>query len=398
MPDIRDAMLGKPYQPRSARARSLAATPREFAMEQFGLDPTLDRATLWPWATGQDGLEFAIPEMGVEFLTAVGMPDYALRGGNITPEDAFNSALSISGGGLAASAATRSVPRGALGANVWQGGPHKYGPEGAAKSLDHISKGEGAQAYGWGRYDAENKAVAQEYERALGVQNKLIAVYGHPDFPSHHVVMRGEEVLSKHKTAEAANRALSKFPAVSSNLYKHDLPDEDIARYLDWDAPLSEQPEAMQAVQKAWMSRYGDDQDANLLRELLGDSGESLSMNDMDMFNEGKGAAAYKALTGRFGSDQAASEALAKAGIPGLKYYDGMSRGARGKWDIQSPAENTTGKWRVKQFGGANAQTFDTESAARDFLAQNAPTRNFVTWDQDVLNRMKLLERNGETF
>jgi len=25
-------------------------------------------------------------------------------------------------------------------------------------------------------------------------------------------------------------------------------------------------------------------------------------------------------------------------------------------------------------------------------------TRNFVTWDQDVLNRMKLLERNGEKF
>jgi len=31
-------------------------------------------------------------------------------------------------------------------------------------------------------------------------------------------------------------------------------------------------------------------------------------------------------------------------------------------------------------------------------LAAKERTRNFVTWDQDVLNRMKLLERNGEKF
>ena len=56
------------------------------------------------------------------------------------------------------------------------------------------------------------------------------------------------------------------------------------------------------------------------------------------------------------GSRQAASEALGKLGIPGLKYYDGMSRNA------------------------------------------GEGTRNYVTWDQDVLDRMKLLQRNDETF
>ena len=36
------------------------------------------------------------------------------------------------------------APRGSLPANVWQGSPHKYGPEGARESLKHIGKGEGA--------------------------------------------------------------------------------------------------------------------------------------------------------------------------------------------------------------------------------------------------------------
>ena len=30
--------------------------------------------------------------------------------------------------------------------------------------------------------------------------------------------------------------------------------------------------------------------------------------------------------------------------------------------------------------------------------AREGGTRNYVTWDQDVLNRMKLLERNGESM
>jgi len=62
----------------------------------------------------------------------------------------------------------------------------------------------------------------------------------------------------------------------------------------------------------------------------------------------------YKVMSENLGGDQAASEALRKAGIPGLKYFDQGSRA-----------------------GGEG-------------------TRNYVTWDQDVLNRSKMLERDGQ--
>jgi hypothetical protein len=75
------------------------------------------------------------------------------------------SLMVTGGGGLLG-----RVPAGSgkvLGANVFQGGPHKYGPEGAARSLDHMGKGEGAQAYGYGRYDAGAEDVAAKYRKDL---------------------------------------------------------------------------------------------------------------------------------------------------------------------------------------------------------------------------------------
>jgi len=65
---------------------------------------------------------------------------------------------------------------------------------------------------------------------------------------------------------------------------------------------------------------------------------------------------AVKDREGSYGSPQLAAENLGRAGIPGLKYYDEMSR----------------------------------------ILARSNPSRNYVTWDQDVLDRMRLLERDGE--
>ena len=76
------------------------------------------------------------------------------------------AADTMAGGGVVSR--MTDMPQGAiLGANVFQGGPHKYGPEGAAESLKHMSKGEGAQAYGWGRYDAQAESVGKQYKKDL---------------------------------------------------------------------------------------------------------------------------------------------------------------------------------------------------------------------------------------
>jgi hypothetical protein len=115
------------------------------------------------------------------------------------------------------------------------------------------------------------------------------------------------------------------------------------------------------------------------------------------------------------GSRQAASEALAKAGIPGLKYFDGMSRNNPKQVFVNGmpiDSRDIYGNIASDLFVDAggdfqvaikNAKSKDAIEVLKDWandpgMAQitDVGTRNFVTWDQDVLNRMKLLERNNE--
>jgi len=95
----------------------------------------------------------------------------------------------------------------------------------------------------------------------------------------------------------------------------------------------------------------------------------------------------------RGSSRQAASEALARAGIPGLKYYDGSSRTAASPKVVKADDGYDV-------FWGNDPRPVDrfkTKAEAEAVAAEiDGRTRNYVTWDQDVLNRMKLLERNGE--
>jgi hypothetical protein len=361
-------------------------------MRQFGMDPDAKRNMLLPLPTDArteadprkwDMSDWTAPEWLYEGARALNLPGHVARGGDYEAKDVTDMGLALMGMGTTG-AAMGGVPRGALGMNVFQGGPHKYGPEGAAKSLEHIGKGEGAQAYGWGRYDAGAEDVAAKYRKDLsndvfvekdgrvfdpstlehlnlkaglrkhnGDINALIA-----DPKIQNIIKENgvPDVLSGRYSQTEYQQMFSRDMAVLSDLqsrggltkgegylYKHDLPDEDIARYMDWDKPLSEQPENVRAA----LEKYGID--LELDAERTGEQTYNSIMHKMDRDAAG-------GVIGRHspGSKQAASEALGKAGIPGLKYLDGMSRGA------------------------------------------DEGTRNYVTWDQDVLDRMKMLERNGE--
>ena len=360
---------------------------------------------------------------------------------------------------------------------VYQGGPHKYGPEGAAKSLEHIGKGEGAQAYGWGRYDAGNIDVAKQYRDQLGGAGemsfndvKLQADLYTPELNEaankitsnilpHLKWMAGETKLdgsalpndffqkndlwvngaTKHEIEQIAIEAQTGKPIkdiiadriavldaglanqnnqfdradfmvsrsimdelkkqdiqyeIGKHLYKHDLPDEDIARYLDWDKPLSEQPESVRTALKKW-GNYPDNMKGAEMYEAMGSSLAKPPFNNS------------LRSTSNPDTSKAASEALGRAGIPGLKYYDEMSRpdnvaNWRKSYDITPPEQTVRGKWMVKNKDpNSKGEFFDTEAAAIEALnakPEFAQTRNYVTWDQDVLNRMKLLERNGENM
>ena len=358
-----------------------------------------------------------------------GMVD-VLKGAMDNPNDSMKMldlASMVAGGGFGASKLA-GVPKGALGANVWQGGPHKYGPEGASESLKHMSKGEGAQAYGWGRYDAENKVVGQEYKDQLsGLNNSAIArelerhggdidasidamttklnnLKAIPDGQDGLNIARRDGQVKISEAKLAGLSALKRGDQLDDGyLYKHDLPDEDIARYLDWDAPLSEQPESVRAA----------------LGDLIGDyevkgptGGKRLQFDDSALMRPDGGDTLPNEITGQEiyqrmmqdagGSNrQAASEALGRAGIPGLKYFDGMSRkpGASSLTTttldarIQSlEADLKTGLGQPEVMKRKLA-SLKAERAKHDEANR---TRNYVTWDQEVLDRMKLLERNNE--
>ena len=367
----------------------------------------------------------AMPELVRGTLEGVKYLDMVRRGQldpkNATPEQSLAMLGAIPAGGLLFGRA----PAGALGMNVFQGSPHRYGPEGAAKSLDHIGKGEGALAYGYGRYDAGLEKVGKKYRRDLNRGPAEVFVDGRAvtDFDTKTLndpqsvglslvesMQRLRPHLSQDEIIDAAIKQGDTYietyslPGATADdlatadgwrrgrdwilknksrlssaeggyLYKHDIPDEDIARYLDWDKPLSEQPESVRKALEPLGFKADPqglrDYDEALLDALYNDPKKALPKLPADP----TGAEIYQSLVDKsgaldwpVGSDraareayrksakQAASEALGKAGIPGLKYYDGMSRNA------------------------------------------GEGTRNYVTWDQDVLDRMKLLQRNDERF
>jgi len=359
--------------------------------------------------------------IGRAMLTGASDTIRAARADPTNAKKALDLALMTAGIGGAASRAFGGINarRGStvLGANVFHGGPHKYGPEGAAKSLDHINTGEGAQAYGWGRYDAGSPEVAKQYQMRVPAQDtKRTFLHALPEDASIEDVvdllgkghfsesqetliraLQADDWLGFDYPSQAISAAYSKNldnwnPSAalrsavddSGKLYKHDLPDEDIARYLDWDAPLSEQPEG---VRKAFQKAF---EDAGIP--------DAAKMNP-----DGESAYTWLAAAqsrGESVSDavlkQRASEALGRAGIPGLKYYDQMSRAPVKDTKYLNRLQTSLGN---AERAGRTADAATIKEMIRDLQKEVPnPTRNYVTWDQDVLNRMKLLERDGETF
>ena len=107
---------------------------------------------------------------------------------------------------------------------------------------------------------------------------------------------------------------------------------------------------------------------------------------------------AAKDFSGGNTSDKLASEYLGSHGIPGLKYFDGMSRGMTGDYIVRMPdGRRGASTYATKAEAEAATQMPSMEGSVVEAFSEPR-TRNFVTWDQDVLNRMKLLERNGEKF
>lgn len=129
-------------------------------------------------------------------------------------------------------------------------------------------------------------------------------------------------------------------------LYTADLPDEMADKMLDWDAPLSQQPEAVRkavqsapaindvvAGQEVRQNLYGDkkwyvvDADGewgsiayDTKQQALNNLGATESRNLAPNSMTGQGV--YEVLINKLGDQFKVSEYLSSLGIPGIKYFD----------------------------------------------------------------------------
>lgn len=202
-----------------------------------------------------------------------------------------------------------------MGITAYHGSPYLF------RQLDptKIGTGEGAQAYGSGAgYTAESPQVANSYKLMAGVQLKdksgnLVDVPQEVEWVAKELaITKGdfqkiEKMLKKHGEdypwpAAVGMKHLEQWknlgfsPAEKGYLYKGDIPDEIIPKFLDWDKPIKEQSKEVQSLAK----KYGLEMD-----DLGGD------------------------LVGRVGKTPEGSSIMEAAGIRGIKYLDANSRNAK---------------------------------------------------------------------
>lgn len=255
---------------------------------------------------------------------------------------------------------------------AWHGSPHKFDKFDMSK----IGTGEGAQAYGHGLYTAESRGVGEEYMNTLsGPKNRILdrnykkaAIFDDPlgdgsvwqvgqatgatakgqlGYGMESNMTVDDSLVNAYKEArksgflsdvdnpafaEVHPDGIRKIEDISNfkpngnqviaydpgYLYKVDIPDEAVAKFLDWDKPLSQQaPE----VQKALSSSKNKQ-----LRAVIDYASSPYSTPGLE--GEVKTMGEAIKLLGMNASPAKGSAMLAKQGIPGIRYLDGGSRGA----------------------------------------------------------------------
>lgn len=291
---------------------------------------------------------------------------------------------------------------GMIGATVWHGSPHKFDKFDSSK----IGTGEGAQAYGHGLYLAEAREVGADYANVLASPRNRVSdrrgvyiepspmgggkymlavnsevgqprgmaadatqfIYSDKEFPNLASAMkfaRQKGLLARDerprltainedrkyvpisKAADVPDPEYTQFIASNPGyLYKVDLPDEKIARMLDWDKPLSQQaPEVRQALRKQGISgkswdvqAMGDGPQGYLNDRFVFDNAFEARKKLNELRSQGYYARPYGDAMGRnktgaefvrdINDPAQQSERLRQMGIPGIRYLDGGSRGA----------------------------------------------------------------------
>lgn len=229
--------------------------------------------------------------------------------------------------------------------SLWHGTPHR-GIENEGFKLNKIGTGEGAQAYGWGIYGAESRRVADGYAWNLGrgagglqtidgqsindfydaIDRRAGRLKGEAARAEYDKLSMVEALMEEHASPQSVldvaqereftpeavewfKKEVAPKYRGPGQLYSFEIPDD--TPLLDWDKPLSEQPEKVrEALVRA------DVMDASVFEHY---TGQQLYENLVREHGEFAGRS-------RKDGAQAASEYLQSIGIHGLRYLDGNSR------------------------------------------------------------------------
>lgn len=223
--------------------------------------------------------------------------------------------------------------------DAFHGSPHEF----EAFDSEHMGSGEGAQAYAYGHYVAENRQVADQYKKA-------------------------GQMFADYKPEEN----------YQGNLYRVRIkrnPEE----FLDWDVPLSQQGHLAEALQRA---QAGGGVEFN--PEMTGEQAHRHLEADMDKSEVAK--------------------VFADAGIPGVKFLDQGSRGPtleQWKAKLQDAKANLANLERNpsiavndKDFNRLRDGELEKIETAEDAIKNwKEQTRNYVVFNDADL---EIIERNGE--
>jgi hypothetical protein len=358
---------------------------------------TLDRVSYGePLTTGAGMTTKLRPEAENTLMAAMGM----IPAGR--PAEAGAMALGRAGERMAERVVPQVMERGGLPAEmlsamaqgtqspatVFHGSPHLFPRFDSSK----IGTGEGAQAYGQGLYLAQARDVGKSYApRDPAFEQKLLGAYKNAERSNDYASMQVLEEFMTHRTPSEVQETLGQFSGKDaasakrtfdmaskafqnqkgSYLYQVDLPDEQIAQMLDYDKPLSQQPQAIQdfalrnAPELVKAVRF---QQANPLNENFAPKNiydlsgremysalQSTERKQRELFKQrdalvakyqGKNMSMADAVRAMNADDRAqfsqiadqvealknapaaASSMLRQAGIPGIRYLDEGSRGA----------------------------------------------------------------------
>ena len=285
------------------------------------------------------------------------------------------------------------------GIRAYHNSPHDFN----RFSMSQIGTGEGAQAYGHGLYFAESPSVsgrggdywkqffnkmpsgpertatgamyANKFDAEKAASQLEANVRYHADRAKPGKYADGPEVEEGNRLlAEENQQALDMIRSgqiVGPRTYEVNI-NADPNKFLDWDKPLSEQP---QTVRDALGSRIDELRKvgAGIPQDPLGESLWRIAypQGGFDITDFSRSI------------PEQASERLLNAGIPGIKYLDAGSRSFIPATIKETPSG-------VELYWGNDPQpvdTFPTRQAAEDAAKQfDTRTRNFVVFDDKLIS------------